>query len=44
MKSTEELLTELADREAIRELPVRYCDCVWQGNPDAMGCKRVRSN
>ena len=36
MKSTEELVTELADREAIRELPVRYCDCVWQNTLDAM--------
>jgi hypothetical protein len=25
-------VTELADREAIRELPLRYCDCVWQGD------------
>jgi hypothetical protein len=32
MKSKDELLTELADREAIRELPVRYCDCVWRGD------------
>ena len=36
MKKIEEIVTELADREAIRELPVRYCDCVWQGNLDAM--------
>ncbi len=36
MKTSEELLRELADREAIRELPVRYCDCVWQANLDAM--------
>jgi len=36
VKSTEDLVTELADREAIRELPARYCDCVWQGNLDAM--------
>jgi hypothetical protein len=32
MKSTEQILSELADREAIRELPVRYCDCVWRGD------------
>ncbi|MGH7865559.1 MAG: nuclear transport factor 2 family protein [Candidatus Binataceae bacterium] len=32
MKSEAELLTELSDREAIRELPVRYCDCVWRGD------------
>ncbi len=36
MKKIEDLVTELADREAIRELPVRYCDCVWQGNLDSM--------
>lgn len=32
MKSTEQILTELRDREAIRDLPVRYCDCVWRGD------------
>ncbi len=32
MKSTEQLLTELLDREAIRDLPVRYCDCVWRND------------
>jgi SnoaL-like domain len=32
MKSVEERLTELCDREAIRDLPVRYCDCVWRGD------------
>jgi hypothetical protein len=31
-KSIEELATELADREGIRELPLKYCDCVWQGD------------
>jgi hypothetical protein len=36
MKTSEEILTELSDREAIRDLPVRYCDCVWQGNLEAM--------
>lgn len=35
-KTTEELLTELLDREAIRELPARYCDCVWRGDIDAL--------
>ena len=28
MKTTEELVRELADREAIRNLPIRYCDCI----------------
>ncbi len=28
MKTTEELVRELADREAIRDLPIRYCDCL----------------
>lgn len=32
MKTVEEIVTELADREEIRDLPVRYCDCVWRGD------------
>jgi hypothetical protein len=36
MKSTEQLLGELLDREAIRELPVRYCDCVWRNDLDGL--------
>jgi ketosteroid isomerase-like protein len=36
MKTSDEILTELSDREAIRDLPIRYCDCVWQGNLEAM--------
>jgi hypothetical protein len=36
MKTSEEILAELCDREAIRDLPVRYCDCVWQGNLETM--------
>ncbi|SRR5216683_26861 len=36
MKSTEQLVNELADREAIRDLPVRYCDCVWQNDLKTM--------
>lgn len=28
-KTLEQILSELADREAIRELPIKYCDCVW---------------
>lgn len=35
-KSVEQMVTELADRDAIRELPQRYCDCVWQGNVDGL--------
>jgi hypothetical protein len=34
-KSLESIVNELADREAIRALPQRYCDCVWRG--DAAG-------
>ena len=36
MKTIDELVIELADREAIRELPVRYCDCVWQNDLETM--------
>jgi hypothetical protein len=32
MKTVEETLAELLDREEIRDLPVRYCDCVWRGD------------
>ena len=32
MKTVEETIAELADREAIRDLPVRYCDCVWRND------------
>lgn len=35
-KSVEQIVTELADRDAIRELPQRYCDCVWQGDVDGI--------
>jgi ketosteroid isomerase-like protein len=28
MKTTDELVRELADREAIRDLHIRYCDCI----------------
>jgi hypothetical protein len=33
-KSNETLVQEVIDREAIRTLPVRYCHCVWQKDPD----------
>jgi len=32
MKNVEQLVTELLDREAIRDLPARYCDFVWRGD------------
>ena len=35
-KNIEQIVTELADRDAIRELPQRYCDCVWQGDVDGI--------
>jgi len=35
-KSVEEIVSELADRDAIRELPQRYCDCVWRGDVDGI--------
>ena len=28
--SIEQIVSDLADREAIRELPINYCDCVWR--------------
>ena len=30
MKTTDELVRELADREAIRDLSMRYCDCLYR--------------
>src|SRR5713226_9993846 len=33
-KSTETLMQEVIDREAIRSLPLRYCHCVWQKDLD----------
>ena len=35
-KSLEQTIMELADREQIRELPQRYCDCVWRGDVDGI--------
>jgi hypothetical protein len=31
-KTLEQSVVEMSDREAIRELPQRYCDCVWRGD------------
>jgi hypothetical protein len=31
-KSIEQIVSELADRDAIRELPIKYCDCVWRND------------
>lgn len=36
MNNSEQILAELCDREAIRELPARYCDCVWRGDIDGI--------
>jgi hypothetical protein len=36
MKALEGLVMGLADREAIRDLPVRYCDCVWRADIDGI--------
>ncbi len=36
MKSVEQALAELADREAIRELPRLYCHYLWVQDPERM--------
>jgi alkyl sulfatase BDS1-like metallo-beta-lactamase superfamily hydrolase len=36
-KSREQLLDEMVDREAIRDLAVRYCDYIWKDDVDAVG-------
>lgn len=33
-QSTETAIQEVIDREAIRNLPLRYCHCVWQKDLD----------
>jgi hypothetical protein len=35
-KTTEQIVSELADRDAIRELPQRYCDCVWRDDVEGI--------
>lgn len=36
MSTIEKQLAELVAREAIRELPLRYCDCVWRDDIDGL--------
>ncbi len=36
MKTTDELVRELLDREAIRDLPVLYCDCLRRRDVDGL--------
>jgi uncharacterized protein (TIGR02246 family) len=36
MKTTDELVRELVDREAIRDLSVRYCDCLRRKDVDGL--------
>lgn len=36
MNTIEELVCKIADREAIRELPMRYCDCLWRRDLDGL--------
>lgn len=36
MKTTDELVRELVDREAIRDLSVRYCDCLQRKDVDGL--------
>ena len=35
MATSDALIQEVIDREAIRTLPVRYCHCVWQKDPES---------
>lgn len=36
MRNPDQAIRELLDREAIRDLPVRYCDCVWREDSDGV--------
>ncbi len=36
MKTADELIREIADREAIRDLPLRYCDYICQSDPEGV--------
>lgn len=31
-KNIEQIASDLTDREGIRELPIKYCDCVWRND------------
>ena len=35
-KSVETLVQGMLDREAIRDLPVRYCHCVWKNDVEGI--------
>jgi len=35
-KTMEQIVTELADHDTIRELPQRYCDCVWRDDVEGI--------
>ncbi len=36
-KTREQQIDEMVDREAIRDLAVRYCDHIWRDEVDAVG-------
>jgi len=36
MKTTDELVRELRDREAIRDLSMRYCDCLYRNDLEGL--------
>ncbi len=36
MPKTKDQVQELLDREAIRDLPLRYCDCVWRDDVEGI--------
>ncbi len=36
METTDQLVRELAAREAIRDLSARYCDCIWRNDLDGL--------
>jgi hypothetical protein len=36
MKSTDDLVREIAAREAIRDLSAQYCDCIWRKDVDGL--------